>query len=67
MGEDETEVLFPRLLTARDVARIVNVPVSTIQHWALQGDGPPSFKIGKHRRFAAEDVLRWLAEARGVA
>lgn len=63
---DEQAVRFPRLLTAADVSEILGVPVSTVHHWAARGDGPPSFKIGKHRRFNADAVAAWLAEAQGV-
>ncbi|HYN30587.1 MAG TPA: helix-turn-helix domain-containing protein [Dermatophilaceae bacterium] len=62
---DQT-VTFPRLLRAADVAAILEVPVSTVQHWAIRGEGPPSFKVGKHRRWVAEDVAAWLDSARRV-
>lgn len=65
---DEHEVKFPKLITVPEVAAILGVPVSTMHQWAARGDGPPSFKIGKHRRFSAEVVARWLDDAqRGVA
>lgn len=60
-------VAFPRLLTVADVAGILCVPVSTVHHWAVRGDGPPSFKVGKHRRFEADAVLQWLREAQEYA
>ncbi len=63
----EHGVLFPQLLTVKDVATIMHVPLSTAHHWALRGDGPPSFKIGKHRRYDAEEVARWLAERKAAA
>lgn len=64
MQTTDDTVQFPRLLTCRDVAEILAVPVSTVHHWAIQGEGPNSFKIGKHRRYAAEDVRQWLLDAR---
>ncbi|NUR08358.1 MAG: helix-turn-helix domain-containing protein [Nocardioidaceae bacterium] len=57
-------VLFPQLLTVPDVAEILCVPVSTVHHWAARGDGPPSFKVGKHRRFDAAEVRQWLDETK---
>ena len=60
-------VVFPRLLTVGEVATILCVPVSTVHHWAVRGEGPPSFKVGKHRRFDAESVLEWLEKAKGEA
>lgn len=60
-------VIFPRLLTVKDVAEIMSVPVSTVHHWALRGDGPPSFKIGKHRRYDAALVAEWLQRQKDAA
>lgn len=51
---------FPSLMTVRDVAEVCGVPVSTVHHWTVRGGGPPSFKLGKHRRFDAEEVLAWI-------
>ena len=58
---------FPRLLTVKQVAEILSVPVSTVHHWAVRGEGPPSFKVGKHRRFDAEAVRQWIEDARRTA
>ena len=53
-----------RLLTVREVAAMLSVPVSTVHHWAVRNQGPPSFKVGKHRRFDEAAVLAWLDEQR---
>ena len=66
MNYQEGQV-FPRLLTVRDVAEILCVPVSTVHHWAVRGEGPPSFKVGRHRRFDAATVAAWIEECRQVA
>lgn len=58
--EVEQVQVFPKLLTAQDVAKILSVPLSTLHHWAVRGKGPPSFKVGKHRRFDAAAVAAWL-------
>lgn len=58
--EVEQSQVFPRLLTVEDVAEILCVPLSTVHHWAVRGDGPPSFKVGKHRRFDAAIVAEWI-------
>lgn len=57
--------VFPQLLTVEDVARILCVPLSTVHHWAAHGDGPPSFKVGKHRRFDAAAVAAWIEKRKG--
>jgi len=63
----DEQVVFPRLLTVRDVAEILCVPISTVQHWAVRGEGPPSFQVGKHRRFDAAMVREWLDNAKAGA
>lgn len=63
----DEQVVFPRLLTVKDVAVILCVPVSTVHHWAVRHQGPPSFKVGKHRRYDAAMVREWLDEAKRAA
>ena len=65
--EVEQGQVFPRLLTVEDVAKILCVPLSTVHHWAVQGEGPPSFKVGKHRRFDAALVAAWLEQRKSGA
>ncbi|WP_338750176.1 helix-turn-helix domain-containing protein [Janibacter alittae] len=67
--DETTTVTFPQFMTVQEVAKLLQVPVSTVYHWAAYGEGPPSFKVGKHRRFKASAVAEWIetAEARGVA
>lgn len=65
--EVEQVQVFPMLLTAQDVAKILSVPLSTLHHWAVRGEGPPSFKVGKHRRFDAAVVAAWLEKQQDVA
>lgn len=60
----EATVEFPELLTVKDIAEICGVPVSTVYHWVALGEGPPSFKLGKHRRFDAAEAREWLDKAR---
>lgn len=60
--EVEQSQVFPKLLTVRDVSEILCVPLSTLHHWAVQGEGPPSFKVGRHRRYDAAMVADWLAK-----
>ena len=67
MSETTTTVTFPQFMTAKEVAELLQVPVSTVYHWAAFGEGPPSFKVGKHRRFKAAAVADWLARAEAGA
>jgi len=50
-----------RLLTAGDVAELLNVPAS----WVLQqarDDAIPHLRLGRYVRFDRATVLEWLAE-----
>lgn len=67
MDDEKEEISFPKLLRVTDVAEILEVPVSTVHHWVARGEGPPSFKVGKHRRFDAAAVAAWLERVKGPA
>ena len=49
-----------RLLSVREVAELLQVPVKTIYQWRSQGDGPAPIKVGRHLRFDPEDVALWI-------
>ncbi|MDF1598136.1 MAG: helix-turn-helix domain-containing protein, partial [Acidimicrobiia bacterium] len=36
------------LLSAQQLADYLGVPVATLYQWRWRGDGPPSFRVGKH-------------------
>ena len=48
-----------KLLTVKDVAKLLIVAQSTVYSWVLSGD-IPYYKLGKAIRFKEEDVLQWL-------
>jgi excisionase family DNA binding protein len=48
------------LWSVRDLAEFLGVPMNTVYKWESRGDGPPSYKVGKHRRYRERDVLAWL-------
>jgi excisionase family DNA binding protein len=56
-------VSFPRLLTVRELADLLQVPPKTIYTWRYKGIGPPAIPVGRYLRIGAEDVVAWL-EAR---
>jgi excisionase family DNA binding protein len=37
----------------------LGLPVSTIYRWNQTGDGPPSYRFGKHVRYKVSDVDKW--------
>jgi len=50
------------LLTMKEVAGVVRVPVATLRYWRHLGSGPHSFKIGRHVRYWKADLVLWLTE-----
>ena len=48
-----------KLLEAKDVAEMLNVKLTTVYTWALEGY-LPAFKFGKLVRFRRNDVLEWI-------
>lgn len=51
------------LLTAADVAAILNVPEGWVRDHANGKRNPvlPSFKVGRYVRFRRDEIERWLA------
>jgi len=54
-----------RLLTADQLADLLQVPVTTLYRWNYVRTGPPVIRIGRHVRYSEEDVLSWLESHRG--
>ncbi len=52
-----------RLLDAREVAELLNVPVSWVRESTRSG-AMPSIELGRYRRYHRDDVLRWLEECK---
>ena len=51
-----------RLITARELARYLDVPVSTLYWWRHREEGPPGFRVGKHLRYRQRDVDEWIRQ-----
>ena len=51
------------LLTHDEVCAYLQIPSNTLYRWEYRGIAPRSFRIGKYRRYAVEDVLAFV-EAR---
>jgi excisionase family DNA binding protein len=54
------------LMNSDEVAAVVGIPPRTLDQWAYRKVGPPYVKVGRHRRYRAEAVERWL-DAQTVA
>lgn len=50
------------LLTPTEVAEWLQVPLKTLYTWRHLGRGPVGRRVGKHIRYARQDVERWLDE-----
>lgn len=53
-----------RLLSRAEVAAWLGLPPKTLAAWAYAGRGPAFVRVGKHARYAPEDVRDWLARLR---
>lgn len=52
--------ISPRLLSTKEVAGILVVPVNTLYCWRYKGTGPKAYRVGKHLRYRLEEVIAWL-------
>jgi len=48
------------LLSSRAVADYLGIPTGTLANWRYQGRGPAFVRIGRHVRYRAEDIARWI-------
>lgn len=51
-----------RLLTPRQLAEYLEVPVATLYAWRYRHEGPPAFRVGRHLRYRWGDVQDWVNE-----
>lgn len=54
-------------LTLADVAVRLDVSIATLNRWIRLGEGPPSYKVGRSRRFDPDELDRWLAAQQAAA
>lgn len=48
------------LLSPEDVAAYLAIPLKTLYRWRYHGEGPASYRVGRHVRYKPEDVEAWL-------
>jgi excisionase family DNA binding protein len=53
-----------RLLTPKEVADRLSVPLATLYSWRHRRQGPPALKVVGSLRYSAEDLDRWIADQR---
>ena len=49
-----------KLLSPQDLARYLDVPLSTLYDWRWRGEGPKGFRVGKHIRYRRSDIEEWI-------
>ena len=55
-----TTPVTPHLLSPDELASYLGVPKETVYQWNHRRVGPPAIKVGRHLRYRAADVERWL-------
>jgi excisionase family DNA binding protein len=63
---DEIKAKYAKFMTTREVADLLRTSPETIRYWVWRGEGPKSFKSGRQRLFACEDVEAYIAERRST-
>lgn len=51
-----------RLLTIKEVAEYLGVPITTLYQWRYNRKGPPSVRIGRHVRYRPTDLFGWVEQ-----
>lgn len=51
-----------RLLSIEALAEMLDVSVYTVKRWRRERTGPRGVRVGKHIRYRAADVERWLEQ-----
>lgn len=49
-----------RLLTIKELAEYLGVPVATLYQWRYRREGPRGFRVGRHIRYRWSDVEDWI-------
>lgn len=49
------------LFTPRELSVYLEIPVATLYAWRYRGQGPRSFRVGKHLRYRRSDVTDWIS------
>jgi len=52
------------LIDDTELAKMLKIPKSTIHFYARE-KGMPHVKIGKHRRFNPEEIIKWFKNREG--
>ncbi len=61
-GQDFGMEQVEELLKPQQLSRYLGIPVATLYAWRQRGQGPASFRVGKHLRYRRSDVARWIGQ-----
>ena len=67
MSVHTSESVESPLWSIKETAAYLALPVSTLHYLVATGAAPPSFKIGKARKFDRGEVVAWLEERKRAA
>ena len=52
--------LIPDMVTTKELAGLIGVPVATLNNWRSIGRGPRSFRLGRSVKYLVADVAAWI-------
>jgi excisionase family DNA binding protein len=56
----ESQASGGKLLTTRELADYLGIPVQTVYAWAARGTGPERVKVGRYTRYRMSSIDVWL-------
>jgi predicted DNA-binding transcriptional regulator AlpA len=59
LGQDA--VIAP-MVTTKELAELIGVPVATLNNWRSIGRGPRSFRLGRAVKYSVADVAAWIEQ-----
>ena len=58
-GQDS---IIPEMVTTKELAVLIGVPVATLNNWRSVGRGPRSFRLGRAVKYLVADVAAWIEQ-----
>ncbi len=62
--ETSSEETEPEFWDTQQVAIFLGVATGTLRYWHWEGTGPPSYKLGRHRKYRPIEVRAWVNSCR---
>ena len=53
---------IPQMVTTKELAELIGVPVATLNNWRSIGRGPRSFRLGRAVKYLVADVADWIEQ-----